>query len=238
METTQKYIPGILGGMGPEATIDFMNKIIKHSHAKTDQDHLHLIIEHNPKVANRHKAISGDSSDVETSLVKMAQRLEKAGVDFIAMVCNTAHAFEKSISQATKVPFISIINEVINKLDSSWSNYNKIGIMAAEGCLQAKLYQNALTKAGYTPIVWNDEHLQHFMKLIYKIKAGNKDNSVSNEMRMLANYLIENGAQVLLIGCTEIPLVLKDQVLTVPVLNSTEILVQSVIDYALGIKEW
>jgi len=237
MESTQQLIPGILGGMGPEATIDFMIKVINQTNAKKDQDHIHLIVEHNPKIPNRHQSIRDCNQEVAAILVDMAQRLENAGADFIAMVCNTAHAFENSISQAIKVPFISIISEVINELNSLRITNNKIGIMAAEGCLQAKLYQNSLLKSGYHPIVWDGDHIEQFMKLIYEIKAGNKSKAISNQMRLLTDNLIKRGASLLVIGCTEIPLVLDEKTLTVPALNSTDILVRSVIDYSLGVKE-
>lgn len=236
----QVTVPGILGGMGPEATVDFMSKLIAKTNARagthTDQDHIHLMIDHNPKVPNRHAAINGDGEDVGAYLALMAKNLEKSGANFIVMVCNTAHAFENDIRGAIKIPFISIIDEVVAKLTDSWGDKTKVGVMAAQGCLNAQLYQRALSRAGFDVVLWNELELEHFMSLLYRIKAGERNKTIHQEMKALANNLIENGAQILLAGCTEIPLVLHEDDLSVPLLASTDILVTSVIDYALGKK--
>jgi len=236
----QVTIPGILGGMEPEATVDFMSKIITQTNTRSensiDQDHIHLMIDHNPKVPNCQAAINGEGENVGAYLALMAKNLEKSGADFIAMVCNTAHAFENDIRGAIKIPFVSIIDEVVAKLTDSWGDRKKVGLMAAEGCLNAQLYQGALTIAGFETVLWSDLQLKSFMSLLYRIKAGERNKDVHQKMKLLANNLVENGAQILLAGCTEIPLILDGSNLPVPLLASTDILVESVIDYALGNK--
>jgi len=103
----QKII-GILGGMGPEATLDLFHKIIKLTYAEKDQDHLRIIIDNNPKIPDRTDAISGTGKDPLPKLIVTAQILEKAGADFIIIPCNTAHYFISEIQQSIKIPILTL----------------------------------------------------------------------------------------------------------------------------------
>jgi len=230
----QKKVVGVLGGMGPDATVDFMSKVIAKTNANADQDHLRMIIDHNPKVPNRNEAIKGESNeDVGAHLGDMALRLESAGADFLVMVCNTAHAFKADIEKAVNTPFISIIDEVTNELTANYPANTKIGVMAAQGCLKSELYQTSLSEAGLEPVIWSDTELTEFMRILYKVKGGDTSDQIRKDTLSLANSLINNGAEVILAGCTEIPLVMSADDISVPMLASTDLLVERVIDYSL-----
>lgn len=241
----QQKIAGVLGGLGPEATVDFMSKVIARTIAINtannkiveDQDHIQMLIDHNPTVPNRHDAIRGEGEDVGAHLANMGRRLENADADFLVMVCNTAHAFQSDIEKAISIPFVSIIDEVIAEVENTQSKESKIGVMATQGCLEAELYQKALTDAGYESVIWNDNELADFMNIMYKIKSGDTGEQVQQLTLASANTLIEKGASVLIAGCTEIPLVLHQDALNVPLLSSTDIMVDRVIDYSLGNKD-
>ncbi len=240
----QKKVAGVLGGLGPEATVDFMSKVIARTIAintannKTiaDQDHIQMLVDHNPTVPNRHDAIRGEGEDVGRHLADMGKRLENADADFIVMVCNTAHAFQADIEKEINIPFVSIIDEVIAEVKSTQSKDTKIGVMAAQGCLEAELYQKSLNDAGYESVIWNDAELAEFMDIVFKIKSGDTGEQVKLATLASAQALIDKGAGVLIAGCTEIPLVLDQDVLSVPLLSSTDIMVDRVIDYSLGNK--
>ncbi|MBE9540386.1 MAG: amino acid racemase [Proteobacteria bacterium] len=235
MSSRQKFIPGVLGGMGPQATVDFMAKLVSQTQAQCDQDHIRILVDHNPGVPNRHEAIAGDGSEVKAALVDMARRMERAGADFLLMVCNTAHAFQEDIRVAVDIPFISIVDEAVSALDTRASHARRIGVMAAEGCLAAGLYQNALEQMGREAVMWSDAELDQFMSIVYQIKAGDAPDQLKLQMEQLAQVLVERGAEALIAGCTEIPLVLGDSdILSVPLLSSTDILVSRTINYALG----
>ena len=237
MSNRQKFIPGVLGGMGPQATVDFMTKLVSHTDAQCDQDHIRVLLDHNPGVPNRHEAIAGDAADVKAGLVDMARRLQLAGADFLLMVCNTAHAFQADIEAAVNIPFISIIDEAVSELESEWPNSRGVGVMAADGCLAAGLYQRALQQAGREAILWSDEEVDQFMSIVYQIKAGGALVRLKPQMLQLAQILLERGAEVLIAGCTEIPLLLRDgHELPAPLLSSTDIMVSRTINYALGEK--
>ena len=241
----QKKVAGVLGGLGPEATVDFMSKVIARTIAintengKTvaDQDHIQMLVDHNPTVPNRHDAIRGEGEDVGKHLADMGKRLENADADFLVMVCNTAHAFQADIEKVIDIPFVSIIDEVIAEVENTQNKDTKIGVMGTQGCLETELYQKALKDAGYESVIWNDAELADFMDIMYKIKSGDTGEKVQQETLASAKVLIKKGAGVLIAGCTEIPLVLHQDVLSVPLLSSTDIMVDRVIDYSLGNKD-
>ena len=230
MGIKQDLTAGVLGGLGPQATVDFMAKLVAASSAQCDQDHIRLLIDHNPKVPDRHSAIAGTTPSVGPDLAAMARRLEIAGADFLVMVCNTAHAYTDDIRAAVNIPFISIIDVVMDEL--SKHNVSAVGVMAAEGCLQAELFQQGLLERDYQPVLWSEAELSQFMQLVYRIKAGEDDADIASEMKKLATSLAFQGAEVLIAGCTEIPLFLPAANSPLPLLSSTDLLVARTIALA------
>lgn len=226
----QQRIAGVLGGMGPGATVDFMARVIASTGATADQDHIHMVVDHNPHVPNRHEAIAGTAPGIGPDLAAMATRLEGAGADFLVMVCNTAHAFESDIRAAVRIPFVSIIDVVMDELLQRPAR--RVGVMAAEGCLRAGLYQDALERAGLEAVLWSESELARFMALVYRIKAGERDGDIAAGLRRLAAELEFRGADTLVAGCTEIPLFLGQRDTVAPMLSSTELLVRRTIALA------
>ncbi|MEM7800896.1 MAG: amino acid racemase, partial [Chloroflexota bacterium] len=134
-------VVGVIGGLGPKATLDFYSKVLDKTVANQDQDHLQVIINSNPKIPNRHTSIAGTGPSCIPSLIESARSLERAGADFLVMVCNTAHAYEDVIVSATSIPFISIISESVKACLAKKPGLSKVGLLAADGCLDADLYQ-------------------------------------------------------------------------------------------------
>lgn len=163
----------------------------------------------------------------------MARRLEAADADFLVMACNTAHAFAEEIQAAVTIPFISFIDEVVDHIANSFEPC-PVGIMAADGCLDAGLYQRALEARGFEPVCWARSELELFMTLVFRIKAGERDAAMAEEMAALAEELASRGAKLIISGCTEIPLVLEAASVRVPLISSTDLLVARTIDYAKG----
>ncbi len=228
-------VAGVLGGLGPDATVDFMARVLAATPADKDQDHIRMLVDHNPRVPNRHAAIAGETDSVGPELVAMAQRLETAGADFLVMPCNTAHAWADEISAAVGIPFLSIIDVTVEALQHQTAKH--VGVMAADGCLRAGLYQSALADAGYEALTWNDAELATFMELVYRIKAGDRDEDIGSGLRKLAADLEFAGAEVLIAGCTEIPLFLSPGDLPLPLLSSTDLLVERTIELARSCAE-
>lgn len=227
-------VAGVLGGLGPEATLDFFARVIRSANAARDQDHIRLIINNNPKTPNRNDAIAGRGPSSAPALVEMARSLEAAGADFLVMACNAAHAFEADIRAATPLPFISIIDETIRACRSAQPQPGRAGVMVAEGARHARLYEQALESVGIEPVVLSLPNQAELMALIYRIKAGDSGTQVRQGVRDLALSLAADGAETVIAGCTEVPLVLAAEDLSVPLIDSTQVLAEATIAYARG----
>lgn len=225
---------GVLGGMGPDATVDFMAKVIALTPAAKDQDHLQMLVDHNPKVPNRRDAILADGEDPGPALAAMARRLQEAGAEFLVIPCNTAYVFQDAITAATSIPLISIIDVTIDAVSEQSPGAKKVGILATDGCLMAGVYQDQLADQGFEPILPTDIELTNFMDLTNKIKSGYQGEVVAGAMRKLAQALESRGAQAIIAGCTEIPLVLDATMLDVPLISSTDVLAQVTAQLAHG----
>ena len=223
---------GVLGGMGPEATVDFMAKVIALTRAERDQDHLRMIVEHNPKVPNRQAAIASGDPGVGRVLADMARRLQAAGADFLVMPCNSAHAFAEAIRQATSIPFVSIVDETVAEVGRVLPAACRVGILQTDGLQQAGLYEAALTRAGYVPVCLPEAELDRLMHLIHRIKAGDKRDDVGCGVADSAEALARAGAEIVLAACTEIPLVLRPADVRVPLLDTTDVLARRAIELA------
>ncbi len=224
----------MLGGMGPDATVDFMSKVIAMTVAESDQDHIHMIVDHNPKVPNRQCAIRHDDPVVGRELAAMAVRLERAGADFLVMVCNSAHAFLEPMRQATAIPFISIIDVSIAEIAKVLPGARQVGVLATDGLLETGIFQHALAAAGYTPVLPANGDIRQLMTSIQRIKAGDRSDEVRQSMAALARTLVTGGAEIVIAGCTEIPLVLGADDLSVPLVASTDVLARRTVELATG----
>jgi len=232
MANHEELTVGVIGGLGPDATHDFFGKLLRHSKASSDQEHLHVIIENNPKTPNRNEAIAGTGPSCAPALAAMGKVLEEAGAGFIVMACNTAHAFEDDIVAAINTPFVSLITEVTNEIGRSFPNTSKVGLLAAKGCIDSKIYDRAFSSCGIE--VLHLDGLEHaaFMALLYRIKAGERSSEASTQMQALGESLVAKGADVLIAACTEVPLVLQDGMNSRPLLDSTDVLAQRCVIYA------
>src|SRR5262245_56844098 len=101
---------GVIGGMGPAATLAFFGKLLEATHAERDQDHLRVLIDNNPRVPDRNAAIAGRGPSPGPQLAESARGLELAGADFLVIACNTAHAFASEIEAAVAIPLMSMID--------------------------------------------------------------------------------------------------------------------------------
>ena len=225
-------IVGVLGGMGPDATVDFMSEVIRITGGARDQDHLHMIIDHNPKVPDRQAAIREDGGDVGGYLAAMARRLETAGADFLVMPCNTAQVFADSIRQAVSVPLIDIVDVTVAEVIRIAPEAKNVGLLATAACLDTGIYQKALSALGVVPVL--PAAPDDLMKLIFEIKSGNRVSAVAEKMAEVAGELVSAGADVIVAGCTEIPLVLSSDNVSVPLVSSTEVLAKRTVQYAMS----
>ncbi len=223
---------GVLGGMGPAATADFFARVVAAARGGRDQDHIRLIIDNNPFVPDRNAAAAGQGGSPGAVLADMARGLERAGAEFLVMPCNAAHAYAAEIEAATPLPFLSMIAATVDALAATCPSAGRVGVLAADGCLQAHLYQKALAGRGFDPVLPGRAEQVRFMALLYRIKAGELGADARREMALLASHLVRLGADALIAGCTEVPLVLTPEDAPAPLIDCTPALVAVTLAYA------
>ncbi|MGH2395476.1 MAG: aspartate/glutamate racemase family protein [bacterium] len=223
---------GVLGGLGPWATLDLFEKILTLTPAGKDQDHLRLIIDNNPKIPDRSPAIFGTGEDPTPALVETARNLERAGADFIVIPCNTAHFFYDAVRRAVSVPVLHIMNEVAASAGDAVPGLRKVGVLATAATVRSRLYHDAFERLGVTVVGPDEQGQDAVNRAIYGVKAGRMGPEVTRELVAVAAALVSEDAQAIVLGCTELPFVLREQDLTVPLLDSNLILASAAIRLA------
>lgn len=216
--------------MGPAATIDFMGKVLRYSQAgaASEQDNVRLLVDSNPWLPDRNAAIAGTGPSPAAELAAMARGLVAGGAELLVMPCNAAHAFADAVVAATPVPFLNLIDETVAAVARDYPTARRIGVLAVSGAVQARLYEDALAARGLEPIVPINEERAHFMQAVWAIKAGDLACGGA-AVRETAERLIARGAEVIVAGCTEVPLVLGPADLAVPLIDSTDVLAQQAV---------
>lgn len=225
-------IIGILGGMGPEATIDLFYKIIKFTPAEKDQDHLRIIIDNNPKIPNRTAAILGKGEDPLPALQETARNLEKAGADFIIIPCNTAHYFLPLIQESVEIPILNMIEETAKETQKKNPSIKKVGLLASIGTYKTGIYHQHFKKFNIEVISPEEKDKEEVMKAIYAVKAGDLSEGTKINIISIAQKLIDEEAEAIITGCTEIPLILKEGDVSVPIMDPTRILAKAAVQKA------
>lgn len=222
---------GIIGGMGPLATIDLYKKIIDNTKAEKDQDHIHVIIDSYPQIEDRTAYILHGGKNPAEKLIESARRLEKAGADALIMPCNTAHYFADIIENKVDIPLISIIKSTVNAIKEKYPNVKNIGLIATEGTIKSEVYHKELKANGYNMVEVSEDTENNIMDSIYKgVKAGKTEEYV-DIFQKCVDEIVNNGAELLIAGCTEIPILIPYIKTNVKVVDATEELALAVIKY-------
>ncbi len=223
------WIVGVLGGMGPLATGDFYTKLVRLTPAARDQDHLHVIIDSNPQIPDRTAAVLDGGPDPTPELVATARRLKRAGATLIAIPCNSAHAFLGAIRRAVGIPVLDIMDEVAAAAASLSPAPRAVGLLATSATLRMRLYHDAFDARGIAVLEPAPEEQQRVMAAVHAVKAGDLGPAVRAQVRDVAQALVRRGAQAIVLGCTELPLVAAPEDAPVPFLDGTEILARAAI---------
>ena len=199
---------GVLGGLGPMASVYFYEMVVNMTDAKTDQEHVDMIITNRATTPDRTAFIVGDSNeDPSNVLVDDAKKLEKYGVDFIVMTCNTAHYFYEKIAKSINIPLVNIVEETIKHAKAT--NHKKLGILATTGNVQTNLYQDMCKKYDIEFLVLDKNRQSKIMEIIYDdIKSGKPGNM--DKFNSIVDYLKENNCDGVILGCTELSILKND----------------------------
>jgi aspartate racemase len=223
----KERIIGILGGMGPEATLDCYAKIIKNTPASKDQDHLQVIINSDPKVPDRTAAILGRGESPLPALIAGVQALDKAGAEFIIIPCVSAHMFLEVLIPQVSLPILSIFDAVAETIAREHPAIKKVGLLGTTGTVKGGLFQKRLESDGLQILVPDDASQTRVMEAIYTIKdvqATQTREEIAAALSSVARELIDRGAQGIIAGCTEIPLALQQAHLSVPYFDALTVL--------------
>ncbi|MDX1365219.1 MAG: amino acid racemase [Arenibacter latericius] len=232
---------GIVGGVGPSATVDFMNKIIQSTPAKKDQDHIKMIVEQNPQIPDRTANLIHNQTDPTIALFSTCKKLEAAGANAIAIPCNTAHAFVKEIQDHLNVPIVNMITTTAEYILENFGKGTIVGLLATSGTIQSKVYFNVLTHFGLQIVVPDETHQNLVMESIYGemgVKAGYTSGLCKEQINGGVNHLIKKNAQVIILGCTELPLLFpqnqgyNDTKFSIELIDPTLILAKKVVQLA------
>ena len=226
---------GILGGMGPEATAYMFELIIKKTKAETDQEHIHVIINSNPEVPARTDAILGEGPSPTPYLVEGVKTLMQAGAGFIIMPCVTAHYFIPEVAAQVDFPFLSLLDESLKWAQEKIPGLKTAGIVSSTGTLISGLFHKTFARAGIEVIGPEDEEQERVMDAIFGtqgIKAGFRSGLPKEKIVEMARVLIGRGAEAIIAGCTEVPLVLKQADISVPLIEPMNIVVEASIQKA------
>lgn len=199
---------GVLGGLGPMASVYFYEMVVNMTDAKTDQEHVDMIITNRATTPDRTAFIVGSSDeDPSNILIDDAKKLEKYGVDFIVMTCNTAHYFYEKIARSVNLPLVNIVEETIKH--AKVTNHKKLGILATTGNIKTSLYQNMCEKYDMKYLTLDEKRQSQVMEIIYDdIKSGKPADM--DKFNSIVNYLKENDCDGVILGCTELSILKND----------------------------
>ncbi|WP_432352842.1 aspartate/glutamate racemase family protein [Sporosarcina sp. A2] len=218
---------GIIGGVGPLATMYYGDMIVRLTEAEKDQDHINMIILNDTTIPDR-TAFILDSTQTNPVpvLVKDAQKLEAMGAQVITIPCNTAHTFFKEIQESVNVPVIHMINETVHR--ASAEGAKRVGILATTGTIEAGVFQQSCRDAGLTPVLPDEEIQRDVMTVIYdQVKAGRPTDV--NLWEKITKAMEALHCERIILGCTELSIVKKELQLDQKFLDTLRVLAETAI---------
>ncbi len=221
---------GILGGMGPAATVELFRRIVLKTPAHCDQDHIPIVIDSNPQIPDRGPFILESGPDPRPALCRSARRLERMGASFIVMPCNTAHFFLPYLQKAVRIPFIDMIAETAQVITEP-----VVGLLATETTVRTRLYHTACAPYGIEIITPSPEDQARLMEIIYAIKGGRFNLALGRDLRAIAARLRQRGADAIVVGCTELSLVARE--INGPLYDALDVLADVAVRRALSFSK-
>lgn len=197
-------ILGVMGGMGPMATVDFLRKVVANTEAASDRDHIHTLTESRCTIPDRTDYITGSGENPLDELVDTALKLQEMGAEVIVMPCNTAHYFYEEIKRNLKVKFINMVEETAKAILGE----ERVGLLATMGTYHAKIYEKAFKKYDI-PVVQPPEEIKEITSnLIYSVKGGRyKPEEHREDVEEILAWFRNEKIDTVILGCSELPLV-------------------------------
>ena len=223
---------GVLGGMGPEATIDLMRRVMAATPAKDDADHIHLLVDQNPKVPSRIQALIERTGPSPTDeLVRMARNLEAAGATVLAIACNTAHAYAGEIAGSVSIPLLDMVALTAEEIAVRPLKHRRVGMLASTAVLQLGLYERAFEASGIETRYPRPDEQEQVLGLIKAVKAG-RTAELHSDFNGLARRLLSENTDLLVVACTELSLLVDGLDADISMVDSLDVLVTAIVRQA------
>jgi aspartate racemase len=220
---------GIIGGMGPYATIDLFKRIVDLTGAEKEWDNIHIIIDNNPHIPSRGRYFECCGESPLNELINSAKRLEQAGADFLIIGCNQAHYFYHDVQKAVSIPILNMIQLTVEHIKNKIPNISRVGVVGAKSTCQIN-YKKELEESSLTPIIPEDiQDYKDLRTVIDGVKAGKGDKFL---LLSIISKLIDKGAEAIILGCTEFPILLKSEDLSTPIFDPNDITTKKVVGVA------
>ncbi len=223
---------GILGGMGPLATDFFFDRIVRHTEAACDQEHIDLCILNRASMPDRSAAIaSGERREIVARLVEDCKKMEALGVEYIAVPCNTSHCFFEEVQAQIRATLIHMVRETVREAERSCPGLSRLGILATDGTLAADVYGKECRLCGIEPVYPSDAMQKEVMHLIYEeVKRGMPGDP--DRFDRITGELWDAGCERIVLGCTELSYFSQNRDLPDTILDAMDVLVRRFIELA------
>jgi aspartate racemase len=224
---------GVIGGMGPEATVDFQRRLIAAVPAHDDADHIHVLVDNNPKIPSRIAALlEGGGEDPTPVLIAMARGLEKQGADFLVIPCNTAHYYLPAIAKAVSIPLLDMVGLSIARLAVLSPKPKVVGMLASPAVRKVGLYAARMSDTGFAALFPDEAGDEKILGVIRAVKANAVGEQHWRGYADVANALVKAGAEAFLIACTELSVLGAPQNTALPHVDALDALVDATIAQA------
>lgn len=226
---------GILGGMGPAATADFYDRLIRATPATTDQDHLPVAIWADPSIPDRVAAIRGTGPSPVPELRAGAQALVAAGTEVLVVACNTVHPFIPAAVEGLTVEWISMIEATVSAVRDLDPPPARVGLLATSATLEHGMYDRALTAAGMSALAPSPAAQDRLLTLIKDVKTGVPPGELAAALAGVLDDLAEAGADAVVVACTEVSVVAEAggtelaATIDLPVIDASEALARATV---------
>jgi len=231
---TDKVV-GVIGGMGPEATVDLMMRVIRATPAQDDIDHIRMVVDNNPKVPSRIKAIiEGTGESPAPCMAQMARNLAASGADFLVIPCNTAYYYYDEVCSAVDIPVMNMIDVTVETVLNENASIRTVGLLASKAVLMTGLYTKPFKGKGIDVIYPSPELQDLLMASIRKIKTGKYDIGDREVLQSAAEELVRKRSEALIVACTELSIICDGLDAGVKVYDALQVLAESIVRMAKG----
>ncbi|MBW1798514.1 MAG: aspartate/glutamate racemase family protein, partial [Deltaproteobacteria bacterium] len=214
-------------GMGPEATVDLMGRVIKATPAEDDIDHIRMVVDNNPQVPSRIKAIiEGTGESPAPCMAQMARNLAASGADFLVIPCNTAHFYYDEVCSAVDIPVINMIDVTVKAVFNENASIRTVGLLASKAVLMTDLYMKPFKEKGVDVIYPSPEAQELLMASVLKIKTGKYDIGDRGILQSAAEELVRKRAEALIVACTELSIICDGLDAGVKVYDASQVLAE------------